>query len=360
MAEPWINWDWLKVGPVLTNDKDRAEYEARRNAERQPQQGPTMEDYRRQQALMAQAATPAAVSTIPYNMNSPQAAADRATSPVTTGNLPAYPERFEDWSFGDKMRNLLDPNGGAAYHKAVGTGSNENTPAQTVMPDAPPIHPGMVPPAADENTPVDTVLPDDQTDATPAVPQDPIEAIRQQKAMVDAIYPRLPPQDIGMGDTMEQDEKQLDRSKYLAQLALFSGITQGAGGQWEGVGKGLASAGAAYSAGFDRYQKAVQNRSDRLQKRVNDKYADDTQRAGMAVDLYSANQKLEKDRMTENRKAIKDRQTDIDEYFKQRLGLAKGNDMTPQDPEKIDAILRDWRISRAHGEVVTSKDVSDK
>jgi hypothetical protein len=331
----------------------------------QPQQGPSIDDYnayRQQMEADAQATVQRSMA-----QTGPQWAADNAmvvsnaAKQVDQPSAP-FPEKYGDWSFWDKVRNPFTEGGEDAYRKARDAeriGLDETTPAQTVIEGVPanvPV-PTPRPLGMDENTPMQTIIPDQEGNALPV---DPIEEIRRQKAMVDSIYPQLPPQDIGQ-DAIEQEiSADRQRANYLAQLAFFSGITQSAGGQWEGVGRGLAGAGQAYTAGFDRYQKALNRKADRMQDTANMKYKSDVASTDAAVKLYGDAQDRKKGEMSEARLRNKERQSDIDEYFKQRLGLAKGDDFNPTDQNAVDRILRDWRISRDRGEIVATEDVSDK
>ncbi len=360
---PWIDWSWLKVGPVLPTEKARQEYEAQQPG---PQQGPSMSDYQAyRQQMAADAAAQVQRSMAPTG---PQWAADNAHANADMAQQIAappqpYPSNLDDWSTWQSITGAFSQEGRDAYERAKaernrvnGKGMDENTPMQTVMPDNVPV-PMPRPSIMDENTPAQTVVPD-QTPTAPS--DDPLEDIRRQKSMIDSIYPQLPPQDIGEDAIDAETQADRQRANYLAQLAFFSGITQSAGGQWEGVGRGLAGAGQAYTSGFDRYQKALQKKADRQQDAANARYKMDVGSTDAAIKLYGADKDREAKALSENRKAIKDRQNDIDEYFKQRLGLAKGNDYTPTDQNQVDQILRDWRISRDRGDIVSSQDVSDK
>lgn len=206
-------------------------------------------------------------------------------------------------------------------------------------------------PSQGQDTPVQQSAVDPQAQA--------IADIQRQKAMIDAIYPQRNDVNPAQGQADADMDKSASRTQALAQLAFFSGITQGAGGQWEGVGKGLAAAGQTYSAGFDRYQRALQAKATRAQTANGQKYTDDTARADAAVKLYQQGQTLADKRNTEARQAIKDRQAEIDKYFTTRINLLKGNEMQPTDQGAVDKEMNNWRLSRSRGEIVSNNDVSD-
>lgn len=345
-----------------------------------PQQGPSMAEYQANRQQMAdQAVSPLPETGLPaYQGNggftfareqSPEAspiAQAMARQADPTSNAQAFdpfPEHYKDWSWWDVMRNPFAPNGEAIY-KAARSADQPNMPENAkstsgaILPDGGFMSEGYM-------TDGDTVNPDDVQYVTPedgpdnTVPTNPLDDIRRQKEMIDSLYPQMPSQDIGQ-DALDADAaKEKERTNYLAQLAFFSGITQGAGGTWEGVGKGLAAAGAAQSSGFDRYRKALEGKSARMQKQANAQYDQETSKTNAAIKLYGENADREKTLLSENRQRIKDRQTDIDEYFKQRLTLAKGTDLQPVDQNAVDQILKDWRLSRQHGEIVSTQDVSD-
>lgn len=208
-------------------------------------------------------------------------------------------------------------------------------------------------PAAGEDTPVQQAPNvDPQAQA--------VADIQRQKAMIDAIYPQRQTDDGPQRKADADADKESQRTAALAQLAFFSGITQGAGGQWEGVGKGLAAAGQTYSAGFDRYQKALQGRAARSKADSDENYKDQVGRSDAAVKLYQNDQSLAEKRNTTTRQAIKDRQSEIDKYFTTRIGLLKGNEYNPTDQGAVDKEMKNWRLSRDRGEIVTNNDVSDQ
>lgn len=367
-VQPWFQNGYISVGPLLTEEEQRAQYE-QQNQPPAPQQGPSIGDYQAYRQQMAQQAQQEAVAGQQRAMmqTGPQWAADNAKA---VGGLPSeqpravapFPPKYSDWTMGDKLRNLMEGSE-EIYRKARGADpapqgnaavAAPQPPSEVVLPQTGPMpmarpNQGAVPPAVDPSAIPDTVA-----------PIDPVEAIRQKQSMVDQLYPALPAQDVGQSAIDREMAADKQRQNYLAQLAFFSGITQGAGGDWQGVGKGMAGAGVAYTNGFERYQRALEKKSDRQQDATNQKYKYDTAKTDAAVKLYGDEQDRKEKNLSTTRQAIKDRQTDIDEYFKQRLGLEKGTDFNPADPTKIDQTLRDWRLSRQRGEVVSMADMSDK
>ena len=273
-----------------------------------------------------------------------------------------FPHNINDWSIADHFRIMMEPDGDKILKDArrrAQPASDEREQFGPVLPD------GWAPPAqaAPEQTPMQPVQPDTGIPAEPVMNprQQMIEDIKQQRALLDQIYPQRPTDaNPAQAEADAYAEKERERANALAQLAFFSGITQGAGGQWEGVGRGLAGAGQAYSEGFARYQKALQSKATRMSERTDQAYADDAARAGAAIKLYGDNQDRALDIEKESRLRSKEKMDTIDEYFGKRLELAKGNDFTPTDQGAVDRIMKDWRISRDRGEVVDTQDVRDK
>lgn len=339
---PWLDWGWLKVGPVLTNEEERRAYEAQRSAPAAPQQGPTMEDYIRAQRENA-------INSYNWTMEE-----QRKRDLAQRGPAPdrGSPSLFERFYYGPKRAN-----------ERYGI-SDETTPMQTIVPDGA-VPAGPQAPAAPDQKMYQPRLLSPQTDAQPLggipeqqsapdtpAPVDPIEAIRQQKAMIDAIYPQRPQMDAGYDAVDANMEKERQRMEIMARLAFFSGITKAAGGSWESVGEGLGNAAGVYSQGFERYQQALERKAERMNRANDQRYADEVGRSDAAIGLYKQQQDLEKSRMTDARQRIKDRMSYIDDYFKERLKLAKGTDLEPADPVAVDKIMKEWQISRERGDIV--------
>jgi len=163
---------------------------------------------------------------------------------------------------------------------------------------------------------IDEPIPVPTTPAQPVV--DPqvqmIEQIKQQKAMLDQLYPQRayenPTQT--QADAYGLDARK--RAAQMAQLAFFAGVTQAAGGQWTAIGQGLMNAGAAYDQGFQRYQSALQDSATRSQTQNDQRYTDEVNRTNSAVNLYQSSQELRlkqqkeiEDRYRESRKEIMER-----------------------------------------------------
>lgn len=383
-----------------------------------PQQGnPSMAEY---QAARQQIADQAAARDAYMTGNGPTAATDRAappripakpmvnpTSPVPETGLPAYqgnggftfareqspeaspiaqamarqadptsnaqafdpfPEHYRDWSWWDVMRNPFAPNGEAIY-KAARAADQPNMPEDAnsvsgaTLPDGGFISEGYM--SGD-----DTVNPDDVQYVAPeagpddTVPTNPLDDIRRQKEMIDSLYPQMPAQDIGQDALDDDAAKEKQRTNYLAQLAFFSGITQGAGGSWEGVGKGLAAAGAAQSAGFDRYRKALEGKSARMQKQANAQYDQDTAKTNAAIKLYGEDTDRKKTELSESRLRIKERADALDTKLKAILDANKAGDIdTPEKQAARDQAMAEYRLERSRlfgtDDFVTSHNVSD-
>jgi|SRR6478736_1804293 len=255
------------------------------------------------------------------------------------------PAEFQQWK-----TEQASPPPAAGEGGKVPKGFDEKSRPSTIMrpPSAQP--PSTLP----QQTPSQIVPPKVTAPPTPVTAPvtapasaDPLEEIRRQKAMVDAIYPKMPTQDYGQSAIDAELGKNKDRANLLAQLAFFSGITKGAGGSWEGVGAGLAGAGQAHQKGFDRYQTALENRAKRMQGSADKRYSDDTKRSDAAFGLYKHNQDLEKARLTDNRQRIKERLDALDTEWKTLMEANKPGDFDTDEKRKArDNATRNWRIRR--------------
>lgn len=365
MAEkPWYQNGWISFGPFLGSEEERQNYEIEKKRADQPPIS-AFQDYQKERARLSVPETGplwTRETGFTYAREPGSRIAEAQKAQEAAGVPRPFPDSYKDWTIWDVLRNPFTTGGEEAYRKARandGMGVTEDSapqPGATGLPESQFQYEAPV----DESlivSPDDTVV---QPDDGIPVQTNPLDDIMRQKQMIDGLYPQMPAQNIGMDALDAETDKEKQRANYLAQLAFFSGITQGAGGQWEGVGKGLAGAGAAYTSGFDRYQKALAGRAKRQQDAVNSQYEHDTAKTDAAIKLYDADRKATKDQLSENRLAIKERQSGIDEYFKKRLDLAKGNDFTPTDQNKVDQILSDWRLSRERGEIVSTQDVSDQ
>jgi len=373
MADPWLNWSWLKIGPFTPTQEDRVAADRRMGELKSEERRQLAADIRDREGIMSLAGPSGVPGDYgpPLNNQSRQFQQDYGTDMVPP---PAV---------GPSQSLPYDPNLRAndmSLSEALGAGSRqwqtarENQRIDNMQPsraeieatkDADmgpvPVPAGAAPPT-DETTPMQPVMPDTGTPAQPVMTpqQQMIEDIKQQRAMIDAIYPQRQTDNPSQDEAQAYAEKERDRANALAQLAFFSGVTQGAGGSWEGVGRGLAGAGAAYSQGFERYQKALQARANRVSDMNDQRYEDEASRSSAAVKLYENQQDQQKGLLSEARQAGKERRDAIDDYFKKRLDLAKGNDFTPTDQGTVDQIMREWRISRDRGEIIDSTDVRDK
>lgn len=371
--DPWLNWGWLKVGPFTPTEEERVA------ADRRLQELKAQEKVAAQggiHSLLPPRKSVAEKHRPPTLTPEQKAAAQQAQPqqmPVDQGNpqlSQPWPEKARDWSFGQGLVAPFIPGGSEAWRKAreaEATGLDETTPMQTVVPNQ-----GIVDAAAANNAGTGNLAtaagagaigaqPVQEVPVTPTVSpqQQAIEDIKRQKAMIDAIYPQRPVDDTAANAADAYALAERDRAKALAQLAFFSGVTQGAGGTWEGVGRGLAAAGNAHADGFARYQKALMGKAERASDRMNQQYDDQVNRTDAAVKLYAQEQTLEKDRQSEGRLAIKERRDSIDDYFKERLKIAGGNDFAPPDQSLVEDIMRDWRISRERGEIIQTRNAKD-
>lgn len=163
-------------------------------------------------------------------------------------------------------------------------------------------------------------------------PSDPISEIQRKKAMIDQIYPAMPQFDQGEGALDKEMELEKERAKYMAQLAFFSGITQGAGGSWESVGRGMAAAGNAYSDGFSRYQKALTGRMERMNERQKMQYDNDVSRTDAALKLYQTDSERVLEKQKQDREDRKERRAEILKQIE--IMKPQGDFVDPEEWEK--------------------------
>lgn len=367
MADPWVNWGWLKVGPFLGSEEDRVGYE-RRAEELRTEEGRQRAADRRDGIMSL---TPKARPKQGPRALTPeqQAASEAAQPPVAPEMGPAtpynFPEAANDWNLLDALAGPFREGGPEAWQKARAYQRVlDSQPSRDQIEATKDADMGPVPTPAPVQTATQTDAPLDiagQEVQRPTLTPDQqmIEDLKRQRAMVDAIYPQRPDTSGSYAESDAYAMQERDRANALAQLAFFSGVTQGAGGSWEGVGRGLAGAGKAYSEGFERYQKALSTRAARAVENTNADYQNSVARSDAALKLYQNEQDNKKGLLSEARAQTKERRDSIDDYFKKRLDLAKGNDFTPTDQGAVDRIMRDWRISRDRGDIVETEDVRD-
>lgn len=363
MAEPWINWNWLKVGPLLTSEEDRVAYERRREEERANEGG--IATLRRDKKVAAREAL-RNQQAIQFEEERRRAMAQRgAREKVAMRPLPDDPN---EWNFSERLGAQFNQEQYERMMEADQKRLDETAPMQTIIPGGiPESNPEIIRRAREGNegiTPESFPAPEEPTMLEPVeVPAtvDPqtqmIEDLKRQKAIIDQIYPQRPVDQSAYQQADEYALAERDRAKQLAQLAFFSAVAHGAGGSWTGVGQGLAAAGKVYSEGFSRYQTALENKAKRMIDQREQQYADDIKRSDAAVKLYEGEQERKKGQMSEARQALKERMDNIDTYFKERIKIANGNEFAPPNPSLADRLFEEWRVSRERGEIVTLDDV---
>lgn len=376
MADPWFDLGWFKMGPLTTSEEERVaadrRYEELRAEEARTKAAQTRDSLEGLPAL----ASPANRDPGPRVTDSKEFQktfqGDGVTPPPPPTHRDAaginpFPQNINDWSMYDHLRIMWTPDGERILKDArqrAQPASDEREQFGPTLPE------GWVPPAnaapAPETVPMQPVQPDSGQTVQPVMTdrQAMIEEIKRQREMVDAIYPQRSFENPAQVEADKYAEAERERANALAQLAFFSGITQSSGGQWEGVGRGLAAAGQAHAQGFERYQRALQAKAGRATDMNQQRYQDEASRANAAVKLYENEQttrrELEKQTKLESRERQKDRREAIDKYFGKRLDLAKGNDFTPTDQGLVDRYMKDWRISLDRGEIIDTQDVRDK
>lgn len=93
----------------------------------------------------------------------------------------------------------------------------------------------------------------------------------------------------------EYAQREMKRTRLLAQLAFASGLTAAGGPGWDQIGKGFANAAGVYDQGHARYLKALQNSADRYAGQQEQAYQDRVREAGAIADLYTAGEKNKAD-----------------------------------------------------------------
>lgn len=374
MADPWFDLGWFKMGPLTTSEEERVaadrRYEELRAEEARTKAAQTRDSLEGLPAL----ASPANRDPGPRVTDSKDQGDGVTPPPPPThrdaAGINPFPQNINDWSMYDHLRIMWTPDGERILKDArqrAQPASDEREQFGPTLPE------GWVPPAnaapAPETVPMQPVHPTGGDTGQTVQPvmtdrQAMIEEIKRQREMVDAIYPQRSFENPAQVEADKYAEAERERANALAQLAFFSGITQSSGGQWEGVGRGLAAAGQAHAQGFERYQRALQAKAGRATDMNEQRYQDDASRANAAVKLYEGEQatrrELEKQTKLESRERQKDRREAIDKYFGKRLDLAKGNDFTPTDQGLVDRYMKDWRISLDRGEIIDTQDVRDK
>lgn len=366
MADPWVNWSWLKVGPFLANEEDRVAAD-RRMAEIKSEEGRQGAANRRdKEGIMSLPRQKPAGYGVPVNQSPEFTKTFQDGPPVPPAVGPSeqpipYPDAANDWTLPQGLGAAFSQDGRNAWERARANQSAIDARPQLEATKDAGMDPFITPPTQQAAIPTEQpTTPDGVASPANLTPeQQMIEDIKRQRALVDQIYPSPPDNSGNYAAVDDYALQERDRANAMAQLAFFSGVTQGAGGSWEGVGRGLAGAGKAYSEGFERYQKALSNRATRQTDASNASYQNNVARSDAALKLYDAEQKQKKELLSEARLSVKERRDGIDDYFKKRLDLAKGNDFTPTDQGAVERIMRDWRISRDRGELIENEDVRD-
>lgn len=296
------------------------------------------------------------------SMTGPQFAADNAYAvPQAAAQVanPQFPTNANDYTLGQKINSTLftadDPYQQARERAAAGRPSLDHAPMPpqgSPQGPLPPVGAGPTGQAAPMPSPVVTPA----TAATVDPQQQALADIMQQKALINSIYPERPVDNSAQDKADAELEKDRSRSSSEAMLALMAGIAQGSGGIWTGVGRGLAGAGQAYEDGFNRYQKALQNKADRVKSNNDTAYNDQVGRTDAAVKLYAQQQSLTKDANSLARQQFKDKQDDIDKYFTEKLHTQKGTDMNPPDEAAISQTMRLWQLSKHNNSIINSED----
>lgn len=209
---------------------------------------------------------------------------------------------------------------------------------------------------------IDTPLPPEAIQpAQPAVDpqQQMIEAIKQQRAMLDQLYPQRSYENPKQAEADAYALDARERAAQMARLAFFAGITNAAGGNWTAVGQGLMAAGGAYDQGFQRYQQALQDIAGRSQTQSDQRYTDEVNRTNSAVNLYQEQQKMQLAREKLLQEQEEKRKREIMDRFELENKLMDGGDfMTPDELEERKKNLRRFQKTYETGTYISgSNDV---
>jgi hypothetical protein len=126
-----------------------------------------------------------------------------------------------------------------------------------------------------------------------------------------------PPSGMTEADRRMQEyaEKEMQRTKLMARLALAGGLTAAGGGSWTALGQGFMNAAQAYDSGHQRYLNALQSGAQMHRRQQQSDYENQLNRTNSVIDLYtsfeSADAKAAKAEADKRRQSRKDR---LDEF----------------------------------------------
>ena len=183
---------------------------------------------------------------------------------------------------------------------------------------------------------------------TAAPPAGVLDGINPYLKALQEFFPNPPTGNLAQQKADANAESEKRRTALLAQLAFASGLTSAGGGSWKEMGQGFAAAGQVYDQGFERYQAALQDSADRMQKQNNTAYETDIAKREAALKLYSGEKSLAADKQKEQSKLLMD---------SLELLFPKPGDEAAFNPEI--AAERERKIARALHYGVIPFDVSD-
>lgn len=359
MAEndPWLNWSWLKIGPFTPTQEERVAADRRLEeikTQEASDQKQRFDEKRRIRGSNANIAAQEFEEERRRNISQQLEAERKAAAP--------YPTQWEMWSLPNKIGSEFSKEGREAKQKALedyrrrsGIGGGEDVPFSPISgapqeltqapQQGPQLPPGWTPPgqAPAPEVPAEPAAVDPRTQM--------IEDIKRQRELIDAIYPSRQFDQTGEAALAADEDKDIERTKHLAELAFFSGIAKAGGGPWEQVGAGLAGAGQVYASGFNRYQNALERRANRAQGISDQRYTDEATRSTAAIKLYSDEKELEKEALKTARQEQKDRRKEIMEYF-DTTKPELGDYPDPDRQRQFDEWKRNLEVSLAQGEIV--------
>lgn len=245
---------------------------------------------------------------------SPQPAASMAAPPSASMAVPPSAREAEEMSMGRLRR---DPSGvGAAVDDAVSPHGGTFAPIAGFLKATSPLYqiyknwnfgnPNARPPIDERDKPFQgpPMPPELPAEAGPpaeaAPPPAPATApvnpyaidpasltpdVQQWQEFLRGIMPQRPDTSGAYKEAMDYANRDKERTRLLARLALASGITASAGGQWKSVAQGLSAAGAVYDDGFKRYQQTLEKAAQRDVDNANQAYEEE---AGIAESAFKA------------------------------------------------------------------------
>lgn len=201
----------------------------------------------------------------------------------------------------------------------------------------------------DENAGAGAVVPPDPLRTGQSEPQRDYYSDAQE--FIKKFYPGVFEPSFVNPDQQKADafaEKEMQRTKLLAQLALASGITAGGGGMWRDVGRGFGNAAAVYGAGFARYQNALQQSADRYYVQAQQDFRNRQAKGNALFDIYSGLQATDIAKQKQTLAERKAQMEDVKDYVDSMDKLMGDTVLTPEERkgilERLDEMWKRRRV----------------